>query len=72
MKKIAIALLLTAAACAAQDQDGFHPASTNVWGAPYPRVDAGGRAQFRVKAPAATRTRRDGSGKAMQTSSSTT
>lgn len=32
----------------------FRPASTNVWGAEYPRVDDRGRVQVRVKAPEAT------------------
>jgi hypothetical protein len=47
MKKIVIVLLMTAAFCCGQDHNGFHPASTNVWGAPYPRIDDAGRAQFR-------------------------
>jgi enterochelin esterase-like enzyme len=51
MKRIGIALLLLASACFAQGPDGFVPASTNVWGAAYPRVDANGRAEFRIKAP---------------------
>lgn len=32
----------------------FRPASTNVWEAPYPRVDDAGRVQVRIKAPEAT------------------
>jgi enterochelin esterase-like enzyme len=32
----------------------FHPATTNVWGAEYPRVDDRGRVQVRVKAPEAS------------------
>ena len=55
MKNIAIALLIAAGTCFAQTQDSFQPASTNVWGAAYPRVDASGRAQFRVKAPDANK-----------------
>lgn len=51
MKRIGIALLLLASACFAQSPDGFVPASTNVWGAAYPRVDANGKAEFRIKAP---------------------
>ena len=54
MNKIAIAVLMLASICYAQSSDGFQPASTNVWGAAYPRVDAAGRAEFRVKAPNAT------------------
>jgi enterochelin esterase-like enzyme len=55
MKRIAIAMLLLSSLCWAQAPDGFEPASTNVWGAAYPRVDAGGRAEFRVKAPNASK-----------------
>jgi enterochelin esterase family protein len=60
MKPVAIALLLFASLCYAQDcraQDAadFQPATTNVWGAEYPRVDSAGRVQLRVKAPEATK-----------------
>jgi enterochelin esterase family protein len=55
MKTIALALLLIAGACAAQDSSQFHPAETNVWGAEYPRVDAAGRVQIRIKAPEANK-----------------
>ena len=55
MKRIGIAVLLLSSYCFAQNTDGFVPASTNVWGAAYPRVDASGRAEFRVKAPDATK-----------------
>jgi enterochelin esterase family protein len=55
MKKIGIALFLLSSFCCAQSTDGFEPASTNVWGAAYPRVDAAGRAEFRVKAPDAAK-----------------
>jgi enterochelin esterase family protein len=54
MMRIAVAILLLASYCHAQTADGFQPASTNVWGAEYPRVDASGRAEFRIKAPNAT------------------
>ena len=57
MKRIAIALLLLSSYCCAQSPDGFEPASTNVWGAAYPRVDANGRAEFRVKARTQPRSR---------------
>jgi enterochelin esterase-like enzyme len=40
-----------------QDSSDFHPATTNVWGAEYPRVDNAGRVQVRVKAPDATKVR---------------
>jgi enterochelin esterase family protein len=55
MSKLAIALLVLSSACCAQAPAGFEPASTNVWGAEYPRVDATGRAEFRVKAPDAAK-----------------
>jgi enterochelin esterase family protein len=55
MKKIGIAILLLSALCYAQSSEGFMPASTNVWGADYPRVDATGKVEFRVKAPNATK-----------------
>jgi enterochelin esterase family protein len=57
MKRIGIAvcLFLLSSLCHAQNTGGFEPASTNVWGAAYPRVDAAGRAEFRVKAPDATK-----------------
>src|SRR5690349_24010161 len=60
MKPVAIALLLFASLCCtrecyAQDAEDFHPATTNVWGAEYPRVDSAGRAQIRVKAPDASK-----------------
>jgi enterochelin esterase family protein len=54
MKKIAWTLFLLSACCCYAQSDGFTPASTNVWGAEYPRVDASGRAEFRIKAPSAT------------------
>ena len=54
MKGFGMAMLL-AVACCAQESGGFVPASTNVWGAEYPRVDSSGRAEFRVKAPGATK-----------------
>ena len=54
MRTVGFALLLLSSVCYAQSTNGFEPASTNVWGAPYPRVDASGRAEFRIKAPDAT------------------
>lgn len=55
MNKILPVILaaLLAGAALAQDAGSFQPAETNVWGAEYPRVDAGGRVQIRVKAPEA-------------------
>jgi len=57
MRRIAIAFAwgLVAACCFAQGADDFKPAETNVWGAEYPRVDASGRVQIRIKAPDATK-----------------
>jgi len=57
MKRIVsgLALGLWATLCCAQGTDGFQPAETNVWGAEYPRVDASGRVQIRVKAADATK-----------------
>ncbi len=54
MKKIGLAIILLSSFCHAQSSGGFEPASTNVWGAEYPRVDSTGRAEFRIKAPDAT------------------
>jgi len=55
MKKVGMVMLLFASLCCAQESGSFQPASTNVWGADYPRVDNAGRAEFRVKAPDATK-----------------
>jgi enterochelin esterase family protein len=57
MKKTWFAILacLLGALGHAQDAGTFQPAETNVWGAEYPRVDAGGRVQVRIKAPDATK-----------------
>jgi enterochelin esterase-like enzyme len=46
----ALALLLVGIAVA-QNDDSFTPASTNVPGAMYPRINAGSQIQFRLKAP---------------------
>ena len=55
MKLIGLAILLLASLCFAQDDAGFKPATTNVSGAEYPRVDSNSRVQIRVKAPDATK-----------------
>ena len=55
MKHLGVALLLLSSFCSAQTTGGFKPASTNVWGAEYPKVDAAGRVEFRVNAPGATK-----------------
>src|SRR6185312_11604174 len=57
MGRLVILLLLVSSACWAQGADDFRPASTNVWGAEYPRVDGMGRVQIRVKAPEAMHVR---------------
>ena len=52
MKIAGIMMLLLTTICCAQDASTFQPsATTNVWGADYPRVDSAGRVQIRVKAP---------------------
>ena len=48
---------LFAGLCYAQEAGDSQPATTNVWGAEYPRVDRTGRVQLRVKAPDATKVR---------------
>ena len=55
MKHLGIAITLVASFCCAQAPEEFQSSSTNVWGAEYPRVDASGRVQIRVKAPDATK-----------------
>ena len=51
VKYLAIATLLVAVACCAQEPSDYRPAETDVWGAQYPRVDTSGKVQIRVKAP---------------------
>ena len=48
-----LCFLLVSADVHAQDADDFQPATSNVMGAPYPRVDGEGRVQLRVQAPGA-------------------
>ena len=50
-------MLSVAAICSAQQPGDFKPAETNVWGAEYPRVDAAGRVEIRIKAPDAAKVR---------------
>ncbi len=57
MKRLGIALLLLASTCQAQHAGDSEPASTNVWGTEYPRVDSAGRVQIRLKAPDAAKVR---------------
>jgi S-formylglutathione hydrolase FrmB len=49
MKLSAFLVTFLAGACCAQQPETFQPAETNVWGAEYPRVDAAGRVQIRIK-----------------------
>lgn len=55
MKQVGLAILCFASFCCAQESSDFHPATTNVWGAEYPRLDSSGRVQIRVKAPDANK-----------------
>jgi enterochelin esterase-like enzyme len=55
MKQVAMAIVLFASLCCAQEPGSFQPAETNVQGAEYPRIDSAGRAQLRLKAPDATK-----------------
>jgi enterochelin esterase-like enzyme len=57
MKQVGMAVLLLASLCSAQESSDFRPATTNVWGAEYPRVDGAGRVEIRIKAPDATKVR---------------
>jgi Putative esterase len=52
-----LVFLTLAQLCRAQSADHFERASTNVWGADYPRVDDHGSVQVRIKAPDATKVR---------------
>jgi enterochelin esterase family protein len=57
MRKIAVVVAwgLLASLGHAQGADTFKPAETNVLGAEFPRVDAEGRVQVRIKAPDAVK-----------------
>jgi enterochelin esterase family protein len=61
--KCVTAAVLTAVLCAAgtlraaQDPPGSEPATTNVLGAAWPRVDAASRVHLRLKAPEAAKVR---------------
>ena len=58
MKQIGLILvILFGSLCFAQQAADFQPASTNVWGAEYPKVDNSGRVMIRIKAPEATKVR---------------
>jgi hypothetical protein len=56
MKRVVLTVLpfaLAASFAPAQESGDFTPATTNVWGAEYPRVDKTGRVEVRLKAPEA-------------------
>jgi enterochelin esterase-like enzyme len=53
-RMMGIVFALAASMCWAAPGE-FRPATTNVWDAPYPRVDDAGRVQVRVKAPDASK-----------------
>ena len=53
MLRFIILSVLTSSLCWSQQSDRFTPASTNVWGAEYPRVNSEGSVQIRLKAPEA-------------------
>lgn len=55
MWRFAVLVVLMSSACWAEESGDFRPATTNVWGAEYPRVDGRGRVQVRVKAPDAAK-----------------
>jgi enterochelin esterase-like enzyme len=57
MVRFFILAVLASSLCWSQESERFTPASTNVWGAEYPRVDGAGRVQIRVKAPQAKQVR---------------
>ena len=54
---LALSCVLLALTGFAQDAGDFKPATTNVWGAEYPKVDSQGRVMLRIKAPDATKVR---------------
>jgi enterochelin esterase-like enzyme len=51
----AFAIALVASVSFAAEPGNFEPATTNVWGAQYPKVDPAGRVQIRIKAPEANK-----------------
>jgi enterochelin esterase family protein len=55
MKIVGAAILLVASLGWSQEPGDFKPATTNILDAQYPRVDSQGRAEFRVKAPDASK-----------------
>ena len=57
MRSIAIALLISASLCLAQESGDFQPATSNVLDAQYPKVDSNSRVRIRFKAPDASKVR---------------
>jgi enterochelin esterase-like enzyme len=57
MKHLGFVLVFLASLCSGQESADFRPATTNVWGAEYPRVDGTGRVEIRIKAPDAAKIR---------------
>jgi enterochelin esterase family protein len=55
LSKAVFVFAFMASVCFAQESADFEPASTNVWGAEYPRLDSTGRVQIRIKAPEANK-----------------
>lgn len=55
LKHLLIVLAGLATVSVVRAAEDFQPASTNVWGAEYPRVDSTGRVQIRIKAPEASK-----------------
>src|SRR5208283_2332364 len=55
MNQVGIMVLLCASFCCVQESGDYQPATTNVPGADYPRVDSASKAQFRLKAPDAAK-----------------
>src|SRR5688572_14136669 len=51
----AFAIAFVASVGFAAETGDFKPATTNVWGAEYPKVDSAGRVQIRIKAPEANK-----------------
>src|SRR5579884_1672320 len=57
LKRLGMAALLAAGLCWAAESNDYTPAATNVLDAQYPRVNGEGKAEFRLKAPDATKVR---------------
>lgn len=55
MRRMFCLVLLIAGTCVAQEEARFQAAESNVWGSEYPRVDAAGRVQLRIKGPDASK-----------------